>query len=57
MVRAYVCRAVVDRVLIVSVDVPVAGLGLNVTVDPDGWPLRLNVTDPLKPFVGTIVTV
>jgi len=53
----YVCREVADRVLIVSVDVPVAGLGVNVTVDPDGWPLRLSVTDPLKPFDGVIVTV
>jgi hypothetical protein len=57
MVIGYVCREVVDRVLIVSVDVPVAGLGVNVTVDPAGWPLRLSVTDPLKPFAGVIVTV
>jgi hypothetical protein len=56
MISAYVCREVVDRVLIVSVDGPVAGLGLNVTVDPEGWPLRLRVTDPLEPLAGAIVT-
>ena len=57
MVMVYVRREVVDRVLTVSVDAPVVGLGVNVTVEPDGWPLRLSVTDPLKPFVGVIVTV
>ncbi len=57
IVKANVCREVVVRVWIVSVAVPVAGLGVNVAVDPAGWPVRLSVTDPLKPFVGTIVTV
>jgi len=56
MVSVYVFGAVVDRVVTVRVDVPVAGFGVNVTVDPDGWPLRLNVTDPVKPFAGLIVT-
>jgi hypothetical protein len=56
MVSAYVCRGVVARVLIVSVEVPFA-MALNVAVDPDGWPLTLSVTGPLKPFFGTIVTV
>jgi hypothetical protein len=41
----------------VSVDEPVAGLAVNVTMDPDGWPVRLSVTEPLKPFAGVIVTV
>jgi hypothetical protein len=57
MVRLNVCRGVVCRVPIVSVDPLVAGLGVNVTVDPGGWPVRLSVTDPLKPFFGMIVTV
>ena len=51
MVKVYVCRAVDGRVLTVSVDVPVAGLGLNATVDPDGWPVRLSVTGPFGPVV------
>ena len=46
-----------DDVLTLSVDVPVAGLGENVTVEPDGWPLRLRVTDPEKPLDGVTVTV
>ena len=57
MVMAYVCRDVVDRVLILSVDAPVVGFGVNVTVEPDGWPLMLRVTDPVNPFDGVIVTV
>jgi hypothetical protein len=57
MVSVYVCREVADRVLIVRLDVPVARFGVNVAVDPDGWPLRLSVTDPLKPFAGLIVTL
>src|SRR5438552_10650119 len=32
-------------------------MGLNVTMEPDGWPLRLSVTAPSKPFIGPIVTV
>jgi hypothetical protein len=57
IVSEYVWRDVAARVLIVSVDVPVAGFGVNVTVEPDGCPVRLSVTDPLNPFVGAIVTV
>ncbi len=57
MARLYVRRDVDDSVLIVSVEVPVAGFGVNVTVEPDGWPARLSVTDPAKPFRGVIVTV
>ena len=43
--------------LIVSVDVVVAGFGVNVTVEPDGWPVRLRVTAPVKPLDGVIVTL
>jgi hypothetical protein len=42
-----------DEVLTVSVDV----LVVNVTVEPDGWPLRLRVTEPEKPLDGLTVTV
>jgi hypothetical protein len=46
-----------DDVLTLSVDVPVAGFGENVTVEPDGWPPRLRVTDPEKLLDGLTVTV
>ena len=48
---------VFESVLTVSVEVPVAGLGVKVTVDPEGWPVTLRVTPPLKPFDGVIITV
>jgi hypothetical protein len=44
-------------VLTLSVDGPVAGFGENVTLEPDGWPLRLRVTDPVNPLDGVTVTV
>jgi hypothetical protein len=43
--------------LTVSVDVVLVGFGLNATVAPCGWPLRLSVTDPPNPFWGAIVTL
>jgi hypothetical protein len=46
-----------DDVLTLSVDVPVVEVGVNVTVEPDGWPLRLRVTEPEKPSDGLTVTV
>jgi hypothetical protein len=46
-----------DDVLTVSVDVLVVAMGVNVTVEPDGWPLRLSVTEPEKPLDGLAVTV
>jgi hypothetical protein len=46
-----------DDVLTLSVDGPVAGFGENVTLEPDGWPLRLRVTDPENPLDGVTVTV
>lgn len=58
IVRLYVLLAVLDSVATVSVEVvDPAGVGENVTVDPAGWPARLNVTCPLKPLVGAIATV
>lgn len=45
------------NVFIVRVEVVAAGAGVNVTVLPDGWPVRLRVTDPLNPLIGVIVTV
>ena len=48
---------VLDEVATVSVDVEAAGFGVNTKVDPDGCPVRLNVTAPLKPLLGVIVTV
>ena len=56
-VNVYVRLLVFDSVLIVSVELPVAGFGLKVTVDPDGWPDRLRFTAPLNPLDGVIVTV
>jgi hypothetical protein len=41
----------------VSVDVVLAGLGVNLAVDPEGCPVTLRVTDPLKPFRLAMVTV
>ena len=41
----------------VSVEVVVAGLGVNVAVDPEGWPVTFKVTDPLKLFRLVMVTV
>ena len=46
-----------DEVPTVSVEVVVAGFGRSLTVDPAGWPLRLNVTDPVKPLSLVMVTV
>ena len=47
----------VDKVFTVRVELLVAGLGVKVTVLPDGWPVRLRVTDPLKPLLGVTFTV
>ena len=57
MVSVYVFLVVEDNVFTVSVEVPVVGFGVNVTVEPEGWPVRLNVTDPAKPFTLLTVTV
>ena len=46
-----------DEVPTVSVEVVVAGFGRKLTVDPAGWPPRLNVTDPVKPLSLVMVTV
>ena len=57
MVSVYVFLVLVDSVFTVSVEVDDAGFGVNVTVDPEGCPVRLSVTEPLNPFVGTMVTL
>ena len=43
-------------VLRVSVEADVVGFGANVTVEPDGCPLRPRATEPLNPFSGVTVT-
>ena len=43
--------------MIVKVEVLVAGLGVNLTVEPEGWPERERVTAPLNPLDGRTVTV
>ena len=40
-----------------SVDDAVEGLGLNVPFTPEGSPLTLNVTEPVKPPEGVTVAV
>jgi hypothetical protein len=40
-----------------SVEVLVVEDGLKVTVEPDGWPLRLRLTEPEKPLIAVTVTV
>ena len=44
-------------VFTVSVEVVVVGFGVKITVEPDGCPIRLSVTAPLKPFEGVTDTV
>jgi hypothetical protein len=46
-----------DDVRMVSVDVLVVAVGVNVTLEPDGCPVRLREMDPVKPPEGVIVTV
>ena len=46
-----------DDVFTLSVDALVVGERVNVTVEPDGWPLRLRITDPENPLDGVTVTV
>ena len=48
---------VLELVVTASVDDPVAGFGVKLPVAPAGNPLTLNVTAPVKPFVGLIVKV
>ena len=54
----YVFLVVDCSVFTVSVEVLlVVELGVKVTVEPLGWPVRLRVTAPAKPLVRLIVTV
>ena len=56
IVSEYVCLALDVSVFTVRVEVVAAGFGVKVTVLPDGWPVRLRVTDPLNPLTGVMVT-
>ena len=56
-VSVYVPLAADDGVRTVSVDVPVVGFGMKVTLEPAGSPLEASATEPENPFVGVIVTV
>ena len=56
-VKEYVPWAVVELTVTVSVEEPVAGLGLKVPVAPAGRPLTDRFTAEPNPPVGVIVTV
>jgi hypothetical protein len=56
IVSGNVPRGVLDLVATVSVELDVAGFGLNVPVVLLGRPLTLSVTELLKPLIGVIVT-
>ena len=43
-----------ESVPTVSVEVEEPGLGVKVTVEPEGLPVRLSVTAPLKPLAGEV---
>ena len=49
----------VDRVVTVMVElpVPITETGLNEAVAPDGNPLALKLTEPLKPFKEVTVAL
>jgi hypothetical protein len=57
IVSGNVPGAVFDLVEMVSVEVDVAGFGLNEAVVRLGRPLTLRLTEPLKPLIGEMVTV
>ncbi len=57
IVRVNVPFVVAAVVVIESVDVVVAGLGLKVAEAPAGSPLALNVTWPANPSSGVTVTL
>jgi len=54
-VKGYDPAGVVVLVVTERAEVEVAGLGLKVPLAPEGSPLTLNVTWPVKPLVGVIV--
>ena len=56
IVSVYVPRGPFGDRTRLSVEPVVAGLGPNEPETPDGRPLRLNVTELLKPLIGVIVT-
>ena len=55
MVKVYEATGVLALVVMVSMDDPVAGFGLNVPVAPEGSPLTLKSTGLLKPYIGVMV--
>jgi hypothetical protein len=57
IVSVYVFRVLLNSVFTVRVAVPEVGFGVNVTVEPEGCPVRLNVTDPAKPLILLTITV
>ncbi len=57
IVTAKVPVAAVALAVSVKVLVEVVGFGLNDAVTPVGKPVAVNVTLPLKPFAGVMVTV
>jgi hypothetical protein len=57
MVSGYVPAGVVVAVVTVRVEVEVAGLGAKAAAAPAGSPEALNVTLPVNPPEGVIVTV
>jgi hypothetical protein len=56
IVTTELLTGVADVVVTVSVDVPVAGFGLNAAAAPAGSPLAFSVTGPLKPAIGVTDT-
>jgi len=56
IVTTELLTGVADVLVTVSVDVPVAGFGLNAAAAPAGSPLALSVTGPLKPEIGVTDT-
>jgi len=57
MVSGNVPAGVLAVALTVRVEDPVAGFGLKLPVAPVGNPLTLNVTAPVKPLIGVMLTL
>ena len=57
IVSVYVPTGVLVLVVTESVDEVVAGYGVKLLVAPAGNPLTVNVTWPVNPLIGVIVTV
>jgi hypothetical protein len=57
MVRVELAMGVLDEVVTVITELLAVGLTLKLAVAPEGRPLALRLTEPLKPFRGVTVTV